>query len=105
MTDKELLHLAAAALGLVPVRWTDDGKALLLKGIQAPWNPLACDADAFRLATDLGLNVYHVNNACYAQPSEDEGEENFVNYDEHQDKYQASRRVITLAAARAKGAA
>lgn len=54
-TDRELLELAAKAAGDEPARWTDDENALLLIGKQYPWNPLADDADAFRLAMQLDM--------------------------------------------------
>ena len=54
MTDKELLELAAKAIGL---RWSYD---LNLK----TWNPLTDDGDALRLAVRLGFFIhigkYHV---------------------------------------------
>ena len=53
MTDRELLESAARAAGWTVVRWTDDGTALLLHGIQEPFNALEDDGDALRLAVKL----------------------------------------------------
>lgn len=57
MTDRELLELAALAAGYRPVRLTDDGAALLLEGVEQPWNPLIDDGDALRLAVDLNMDI------------------------------------------------
>lgn len=59
MTDLELLKLAARAIGHSVARLTDDGEALLLDGVQVPWNPFTDDGDAFRLAGTLELDVMH----------------------------------------------
>lgn len=61
--DRELLERAAKAAGFAPVRLTDDGTALLLEGVQQPWNALHenphsdCMGDALRLAVNLMLDV------------------------------------------------
>jgi hypothetical protein len=56
MTDRELLELAAKAMGeKVPPRFYPDGSASLISG--ARWNPLADDGDALRLAVKLGLYI------------------------------------------------
>jgi hypothetical protein len=56
MTDRELIDLAAKAadLGFVP---SDGGVGLIGGVLHAPWNPLHDDADAFRLAVKLGLEL------------------------------------------------
>jgi len=62
MTDRELLELAARAAGYEVARWTDDGTALLLRGLQEPFNSLSgnthCNfmADAFHLMARLHLS-------------------------------------------------
>ena len=62
-TDRELLELAAKAAGWTVVRWTDDDTALLLEGIQQPFNALHenphsdCMGDAFRLAVKLKMSI------------------------------------------------
>lgn len=59
--DRTLLERAARAAGYEIARWTDDGTALLLVGVQRPWNSLHpnphsdCMGDALRLAVRLGL--------------------------------------------------
>ena len=72
MTDKELLDLAAKAVGLTPAadsdqEWVDDGQG----GVTGPfewkdaeggellyhWNPLTDDGDALRLAVKLKIDI------------------------------------------------
>lgn len=59
MTDQELLERAARAAGYEPCRMSDDETALLLFGVQEPWNPLDDDGDAFRLAVELQIQNYN----------------------------------------------
>lgn len=62
MTDREMLEAAARAGGYVVIRWTDDGTALLLEGVEQPWNALHetphsdCMGDALRLAVACGIS-------------------------------------------------
>ena len=59
MTDRELLGLAAKAAGYEVLDWygerytTTDGDRLF------PWNPLADDGDALRLAVKLKIDTLH----------------------------------------------
>ena len=59
MTDRELLELAAKAAGYEVLDWhgerymTIDGDRLF------PWNPLADDGDALRLAVKLKIDTLH----------------------------------------------
>ena len=95
MTDRELLEMAAKAAG-VPVEWDGDGfvRPVPFKGFTnyEPWNPLADDGDALRLAVKSGLWAHigkyyvaidgtHIEEAC------------------GQDPYAATRRAIVRAAA------
>lgn len=56
MTERELLELAAKAAG--KTNW-QSGNQNHSEGIPY-WNPLTDDADALRLACDLGLRVYPI---------------------------------------------
>lgn len=56
-TDLELLELAAKAAGYDYVGPSDDGDAVLLRGVQQPWSPLTDDGDAFRLMAKLHLDI------------------------------------------------
>ena len=100
-TDRELLELAAKAVGLVGYRWC--GRCFLAKWndsdggwfeLGSVWAPLNSDGDALRLAVSLGLVV-----DC-SRPSAGEpfklhhfGQENFS------EPYAATRRAIVRAAA------
>jgi hypothetical protein len=57
---KAMLTLAAKAAGHTVVRVSDDGLALLLEGVQEPWNPRNSSADAFDLAAKLRINIEHM---------------------------------------------
>jgi hypothetical protein len=66
MTDRELLELAAKAVGLL-IRWSEM-KACIQRyrlpesvgyGRWVMWNPLTDDCDAFRLAGKLELDVMY----------------------------------------------
>lgn len=70
--DRELLERAAKAAGWQVARWTDDDTALLLVGIQEPWNALHenphsdCMGDALRLAVRLNMAVSIHEKHCMA---------------------------------------
>lgn len=98
-TDRELLEFAAKAAGYIVERWTDDGTALLLRGIQEPWNPLHenphsdCMGDALRLAVLLRLDVDHEHLGVNVWGAD-------VFYEPHgADPYAATRHAIVRAAA------
>ncbi len=59
MTDRELLELAAKAMGAVHADQWDNGSLLVsFDGKTARlWNPLTDDGDALRLAVKLGIQV------------------------------------------------
>lgn len=107
MNDKELLELAAKAAGVKGVwhEWWDDQTDSTSCGI-APkgacgrdwWNPLRRDGEALRLAVSLHL-IIMVNPTCTetAAPGLVRTRENFA--DSGGDKYAATRRAITRAAA------
>jgi len=59
-TDRELLELAAKAIGHTVLPNASDATAFTLHGCGAygqRWNPLEDDGDALRLAVRLGLGV------------------------------------------------
>ena len=60
MTDRELLRLAAKAAG-IPVSWEPVHNCYWISlghGLEhKPWNPLADDGDALRLAVTLGVDI------------------------------------------------
>ena len=55
MTDREMLELAAKAIGL-ELHWDGEGVAWK-KWPSFKWNPLTDDGDAFRLAVALDLDL------------------------------------------------
>ena len=61
LTDKQLNAFAANAIGLVMQAWgfCDDHGVTIGSERDGPiyWSPLTNDSDAFRLATDLGIDI------------------------------------------------
>ena len=104
--DRELLELAAKAAGWTVVRWTDDDTALLLEGIQEPFNALHenphsdCMGDALRLAVKLGI-LFLIDVQCGKVVKKtvvtDGKTKHEVNHDG--DPCAATRRAIVRAAA------
>lgn len=102
MTDREITFKAALAAGYTPLHEADyyeSGYAVLLEGIQDPWNPLADDGDAFRLAVTLNLGIsipvhrtIRADVVCFRDSSVSAREEGG-------DPYAATRRAIVRAAA------
>lgn len=93
MTDRELLELAAKAVGKRYVdgeSWDED----------AGWNPLTDDGDALRLAVKLGLLIdidgVICSSASDGTSANDQCERHI---DNNGDPYAATRRAIVRAAA------
>ncbi len=96
MTDKELLELAAKAIGENPIRMIDAG--MLLDGIQDPWHPLENDGDALRLAVNLHFSVFSNETASWVAY----GNPQIAHAEVHHggvNPYAATRRAIVRAAA------
>lgn len=71
MTDRELLELAAKAVGYAVCEPFRDGEFRVCghDRLSFVWNPLDDDGDALRLAVVLNMEVYHADDggmACYA---------------------------------------
>jgi len=66
MDDRELLELAARAAGMeaCPCKMPKCERWFSEKG--RPWNPLADDGDALRLAVKLELDIEHTNADVHA---------------------------------------
>lgn len=108
MTDKELLTLAAKAVGFnvkavsVDIDDNFDGLVVGAKNTKQKvwWNPLSNDGDALRLAVDLGIGFmpdYEVGeaNTCYMI-----GRCGYnTNEEFNTDPHAATRRAIVRAAA------
>jgi hypothetical protein len=98
--DRKMIELAATAAGYEIARWTDNGDALLLFGVQEPWNPLADNGDALRLAVKLCLSLS--TGPCVVKCNSISGalRGSFIEEDSiYQDHYAATRRAIVRAAA------
>lgn len=105
MTDRELLELAAKAAGVMIVKWLPSPLPTgtpyvwcdpLPEGARQPWNPLANDGDALRLAVKLELDVSvgmagAVVDPFRRLPTVEEVDRN--------NPYAATRRAIVRAAA------
>lgn len=100
-TDREMLELAAKAAGAewhsypekhVPGRWLIKN----VNGAWVQWSPLTDDGDALRLAVSLGLLV---DSDEHLGESEAMGMGVRQRVAHEADKYAATRRAITRAAA------
>ena len=102
MTDREMLELAATAAG-VQLRPALGGAVFtrdIGDDVWQVWNPLTDDGDALRLAVTLDFAVCleaSKNNVRIDGPSPDGLE--LVNQPIWYDRYAATRRAITRAAA------
>lgn len=106
MTDRELLEQAAKAAGIAVVRARLHDPAcqdFLIRGSVrnpyqdlGPWNPLADDGDALRLAVKLRMSVTVFDNAVGIGIK---GNFGYREYDITPDPHAATRRAIVLAAA------
>lgn len=91
-TDRELLELAAKAVGH---DYKPLSGAIVVDGIPGNWNPLTDDGDALRLAVKLGIDIdfyrrtvgaWRIDIGSIAEPY-------------HECANQATRRAIVRAAA------
>jgi hypothetical protein len=90
MTDREMLELAAKACGL-------DGLCFDRASRDWPWNPLADDGDALRLAVYLEFEIDITSTGVAVRTRC--GLKVLVNKTEEPDLCAAARRAITRAAA------
>lgn len=104
MNDRELLELAAKAIGK-SLRWQSrpmkdvDGYIYhqvfaQLEGQTREWNPLINDGDALRLAVDLGIELYFEGK----EQSESVWANEVMLWTEG-NRHSATRKAITMAAA------
>ncbi len=98
--DLEILIYAGIAAGLKFVRPSDDKTALLMEGVEKPWNPIADDGDALRLAGHLDMHITPGAPCRIAYARADRAVPRiFQMVAWGPDKQAAIRRAITLAAA------
>jgi len=108
MSDRELLELAAKAAGIEIKRSRLDDPAcrdMLVFGSSrnqleklGPWNPLADDGDALRLAVVLHMSLDLFDDGIIAGYTANGGCEQITEID-GPDPYAATRRAIVRAAA------
>lgn len=101
MTDKELLELAAKAVGYeLEERYTKQNEFWpWIEELQTIWNPLTDDGDALRLAVKLGLDM-SFNNLYDDSTMVSRDTDWMVEFHrEDNDPYAATRRAIVRAAA------
>ena len=103
MNDRELLEMAARALGYKAVEWQ---KGFGMVAIGQPeksnqmFNPLEYDGHAFRLAVDLGIGVQSYSALKYSHAGAETINQSIAIKEQHLvDPYAATRRAIVLAAA------
>ena len=102
MTDKELLELAAKAAGYDETRVCIDDWFWVLNDTDdwTPWNPLADDGDALRLAVKLGFKVNVLTTRMEPFTRVRQHEVGTIFEEEHRDDAaKATRRAIVRAAA------
>ena len=95
-TDKELLRLAAIAAGILTTEWADNKE--YLNGVLERWNPLKDDADAFRLAIEMGFIVNCWLDAKKTWVGTESGISGVIEL-HGSDPFAATRRAIVRAAA------
>jgi hypothetical protein len=100
--DRELLELAARALGAVFVEVDGEGYGNLQfpdGSVVNAWNPLQFSGDTFDLQVQLGLTVRVDRQAQRSVAAWDDGERYTEHWNEGIDERAATRRAVTRAAA------
>lgn len=110
MTDRELLELAARAVG-IEGHWSEHSFAQgivtsTINSVDTPWNPLRNDGQALRLAVKLGISECEPVRICIEY--QHDGEQAFTCVEHHgehtqfhsDDPYAATRRAIVRSAAK-----
>jgi hypothetical protein len=95
MRDREILELAAKAIGL-KLQYNYLGG----RDANQPWNPLTDDGDALRLAVKLNIVIWECDQYDRAMAEVRYGEARGEYWElVGEDKYSSTRRAITRAAA------
>ena len=100
--DRELLETAAEAAGLSIRLVLVDG-SLDVGAHMPPWNPLANDGDALRLAVNQLLQVTVATDGVHVEGLTTNGVLPYAFEPHGADPYAATRRAIVRAAAALKG--
>lgn len=101
MEDRELLELAAKAIGYEFQFNLANAGQLFKEGEYVKfWNPLTDDGDALRLAVKVGINFQNESKACWVKWPLELSLNGTIHYEPHNtDPYAATRRAIVRAAA------
>lgn len=105
--DRELLELAAFAVGIAPViRFQDGGLVIGPRSRQRFWSPLLDDGDALRLAVIVGSKMFKGNGVVLSFADSEDKTVVFRDYedirateDSTNEPLAATRRAIVRAAA------
>jgi hypothetical protein len=99
MTDRELLELAAKAVGYDTLKF--DSRINGMTDYEGwGWHPLADDCDALRLAVKLRLKIVHLSDAVFVEYNGTTHiEVNEIVNEYSRDRYAATRGAIVRAAA------
>lgn len=102
MNDKEMLELAAKAVG-INLRWNHDRWPMDADEDEG-WDPLNDDGDALRLAVELQIEIYTGHDECgnaeqFVGYSSASGRILYVCESYEPDPHAATRRAIVRAAA------
>lgn len=108
-TDKELLKLAAKAVGIEcdeigpfkkEVEWQQVFACVgEFAEVYREWNPLSDDGDALRLAVDLGLDIVNIESSKQVAIWTNRALLEDVYQKIYNDKHATTRRAIVIAAA------
>lgn len=96
-TDRELLELAARAVGYTYKLWDGEFHGIVVDKEFFLWSPLEDDGDAFRLMVDLAMLVDVDDALNEVQVIGTADQEIAVDFDDN--RHAATRRAIVLAAA------
>lgn len=99
---EQLLRKAAMAAGYKPIRMSDDGRGLLLEGVQEPWNSVDNSGDALDLASDLRICIkftYCADDAPVVYVGLAHKRRDWPGYEHFPGHRAATRLAITRAAA------
>lgn len=104
MDDREMLELAAKAMGIKLSRWNSDNQAYRLDRDDGGWwNPLKDDGDCARLEAALSIDITWFDNrveaTCYTEQANFKVIDAAAHYEDFPDKQSARRHASVQVAA------